>query len=61
MISGGNVLRLKSKAAVVFDFCGDGDCKEGPGTVCLPSFSAFLKVNASLASAKEVRYSLKKC
>ena len=61
MISGDNVFRFKSKAAVVLDFEGDGDCKEGPGSVCFPSFSAFFKARASLPSAKEVRYSLKKC
>jgi len=61
MISGGNVLRLKSKVMAVLDFRGDGDCKEGPANVCFPSFSAFFKARASLPSAKEVRYSLKKC
>ena len=61
MISGGNVLRLKSKVMAVLDF-DDGDCKEGPANVCFPSFSAFFfKARASLLLAKEVRYSLKKC
>ena len=61
MISGGNVLRLKSKVMAVLDFRADGDCKEGPANVCFPSFSAFFKARASLPSAKEVSYSLKKC
>ena len=45
----------------VLDFRADGDCKEGPANVCFPSFSAFSKARASLPSAKEVSYSLKKC